>query len=319
MRREIFEQLKNTDGFVSGEILSASLGVTRAALWKHIKAMKADGANIDSVASKGYRLIAPPGVPRAEYVTAYLHRDIPVIFKPRVTSTNDVAKVAAQDPSLDRAVFITAEQTAGKGRKGRTWISPKGSGLYMSFLLRPTIDPALVSGLTLMAAVALSDAIQQAAGIETQIKWPNDILIDGKKAAGILTESLLNMDGIDYIVCGIGINVHQRCFDGELADTATSLSMHAASVNTTMLAATLIDTFLDAADVFEHDGLAPFMPAFTQRSAVSGRVTVISPGHRDTGDFAGYGDDGALLLDCSGEIKRFIAGEVSLRGENGYV
>ena len=127
------------------------------------------------------------------------------------------------------------------------------------------------------------------------------------------------MDGIDYIVCGMGINVG---IGGDstmnIADKAISLSMHG-QVNKTLLAAALIDTFINAADVFERNGLAPFMPAFTQRSAISGRVTLISPGHRETGGFAGFGDDGALLLDCGGEIKRFIAGEVSLRGENGYV
>ena len=318
MRQEIFTQLKSAEGFVSGEALSTALGVTRAALWKHIKAMQADGADIESVTGKGYRLISPPTVPRAEYIRSYLHCNVPVFFRLSVTSTNDIAKQAAQDAGLQRAVFIAAEQTAGKGRKGRTWVSPKSVGLYMTFLIRPTIDPSLISGLTLMAAVALSDAIEQSAHVSAKIKWPNDILLDGKKTAGILTESMLNMDGIDYVVCGMGINVDQPRFDGALAKTATSLSMHG-DVNKTLLAASVIDAFMRATDAFMHDGLAAFLPAFRQRSAIEGRVNIISPDRRDTGKFAGFDDSGAICIDCDGEIKRFVAGEVSLRGENGYV
>jgi len=319
LRQEIFSQL-HSDTFVSGEALSTPLGITRAALWKHIKAMQEDGAVIESMPSKGYRLISPPTVPRAEYVAAYLHRDVPVFYQRSVTSTNDVAKEAGQDRSLRRAVFIADEQTAGKGRKGRTWASPRGDGLYMSFLLRPDIDPSRISGLTLMAAVALTDAIASTTGLSAGIKWPNDILIGGKKTAGILTESLLNMDGVDFIVCGIGINVAQPRFDGELADTATSLAMSGGiGINRTLLAAAVINAFMDAADVFEKDGLAAFMPAFRARSVISGRVTIISPGRRDTGECLGYDDDGAIRIDCDGNIKRFVAGEVSLRGENGYV
>ncbi len=319
MKQEILSQLKS-DAFVSGEALSASLGITRAALWKHMKAMQEDGAVIESIPSKGYRLISPPTVPRAEYVQTYLRRDVPVFYHQSVTSTNDVAKAAGQNSASKRAVFIAGEQTAGKGRKGRTWASPKGDGLYMSFLLRPDIDPARISGLTLMAAVALTDAIASVGDISAGIKWPNDILIGGKKTAGILTESLLNMDGVDFIVCGIGINVTQSGFDDDLQDRATSLTqVGAGDINHTLLAAAVIDAFIDAADMYEKHGLAAFMPVFRTRSVISGLVTIISPGHRDAGVFLGYDDDGAIRIDCGGETKRFVAGEVSLRGENGYV
>jgi BirA family biotin operon repressor/biotin-[acetyl-CoA-carboxylase] ligase len=319
LKQEILLQLKS-DAFVSGEALSTPLGITRAALWKHIKTMQEDGADIESITGKGYRLISPPTVPRAEYVGAYLHHDAPVYYSPTVTSTNDVAKDAGQNRTLRRAVFIAGEQTAGKGRKGRTWVSPKDDGLYISFLLRPDIDPARISGLTLMAAVALTDALASVAGLSAGIKWPNDILIGGKKAAGILTESLLNMDGVDFIVCGIGINVTQSGFDDDLQDRATSLAQSGVgSINRTRLAAAVINAFFDAANAFEKDGLAAFMPAFRKRSVISGRVTIISPGHCDSGEFLGYDDDGAIRIDCGGIIKRFVAGEVSLRGENGYV
>ncbi len=319
MRHEIYKKLINTEGFVSGESLSSSLGISRAALWKHINAVKSDGANIDSVASKGYKLRSAPEVPRAEYIKAYLEKPVEIIYKKSVGSTNDEAKTAAQEKKTQKAVFIANEQTAGKGRKGRTWLSPANEGLYMSFLVRPNIDAAQISGITIMAAVALCRAIEKTAGISVGIKWPNDILIEGKKTAGILTESMLGMDGVDYIVCGMGINVSQKKFDGELSGTACSLGMSGQSVNKTLLASAVINEFFAAYDIFITKGLAMFMDEFRQRSVIDGEVTVISPNRQDKGLLIGFDDTGAILLDCAGEKKRFVAGEVSLRGEKGYV
>ena len=315
MRYEIYHELQNAQGFVSGGHLGASLGITRAALWKHIKAMQADGAEIESVTGKGYRLTMPPAVPRAEYVRAHLKRDIPVFFEESVTSTNDVAKAAAQDTSLSCAAFLAGEQTAGKGRKGRSWVSAPGQGVYVTLLARPKIDPSLVSGITLMAAVAVCEAIEQVAGTQAQIKWPNDIVIDGKKVAGILTESMMHMDGVEFVVCGIGINTNSARLDGELTETASAL----AEVSNTQLAAAVIDTFFDAYEIFEYKGVSAFMPAFRTRSAISGNVTLISAEGSENGTLIGFDDQGAILIESGGKTKRFIAGEVSLRGERGYV
>lgn len=317
MRQRIYQTLHSTDSFISGETLSMALGITRAALWKHIKAMQTDGAVIKSVTGLGYRMTSPPNVPRSEYLASHLTTDAAVFYQKSVPSTNDVAKQAAQDSSLNKAVFIAGEQTAGKGRKGRTWCSPKDEGIYMSFLVRPQIDTSLVSGLTLVAAVSLCNAIEQTTNVAVRIKWPNDVLIDGKKVAGILTESMLGMDGIEYIVCGMGINTDQTRFDDELKDKAVSLGMRS-SVNKLLLTAAAIDAFFAGYKTFLQHGLSAFMPAFRQRSALSGIVTVISPASTDTGTLVGFDDTGAILLDCSGEQKRFVAGEVSLRGENRY-
>jgi BirA family biotin operon repressor/biotin-[acetyl-CoA-carboxylase] ligase len=319
LRYEVIKRLADTTDFISGESVSAAIGITRAALWKHVKAMQNDGAQIESATNKGYRLIAPPDVPRAEYVKAYLTTNAAVFYEPSTPSTNDTAKQAAQDKHLTRAVFIAGEQTAGKGRKGRRWVSPMGDGLYLSFLVRPTIETERVSGLTLMAAVALCRAIEKTAGTVAGIKWPNDILIGNKKVAGILTESMLGMDGVEYVVCGMGINVNQNQFEDELKDKACSLLMSGRSVNKTLLAAEIIDTFFNAYDQFMREGLKAFMPVFREMSAICGEVTIVSPSGSDTGLFLGYDDTGAILIDCSGETKRFIAGEVSLRGDNGYV
>lgn len=311
MREQIYRQLKQADGFISGETISAPLGITRAALWKHIRAMEADGAVIESAPKRGYRLVCPPEIPRAEYVRVHIRRDIPVVFKPSTSSTNDNAKAAAS--CLHQGIFIAGEQTAGKGRKGRTWVSAPRSGVYMSFLVRPACEPERVAGLTLAAAVGMCHAVESMNDVQARIKWPNDIIIGGKKAAGILTESMLSMDGVDYVVCGIGINTRMQ-FEGALAGTATGIS-----ANGTQLAAAMIDCFFDAFDQFEQSGLAPFMDEFRRRNALSGTVTVLSGAGSETGELAGFDDDGALLLRCGGQLRRFVAGEVTLRGDTGYV
>ncbi len=312
MRYGILKKLKEAQAFVSGEELAADAGVTRAALWKHLKAMKEEGARIDSVTGRGYRLHTPPDVPRAEYVKAYMSADAEVFFEDSTGSTNEDAKAAALVSGIERAVFISGQQTQGKGRKGRSWVSPPG-GLYMSFLVRPDIEPDKVPGLTLMASVKFCEALEQETGTSAHIKWPNDILIGGKKAAGILTESMIGMDGVEYVVCGIGINVSTR-FEGELKKKAYSVD-----TNRTLLAAEAADRFFEGYDTFLAEGLKPFMPEFRRRNAISGQVTVISPRGNETGGFAGFDDTGAILLSIDGQEKRYVAGEVSLRGDGVYV
>ncbi len=314
MRTDILKALLGADGFVSGEALSEQLGVTRAAFWKHIKAMQADGAEVESVTNKGYRLLKPPMIPRAEYVQACIKSSVPIFFEERAASTNETAKAAARDSRLKQAAFLAGEQTAGKGRLGRTWVSRPGQGVYVTMLIRPKTDPARVSGITMMAAVAVCEAIETVSGVQPRIKWPNDVLLDGKKTAGILTESMVQMDGVEFVVCGIGINTCAAALEGEIAAIASAVE-----ANPTVLAAAVIDRFFNAFDIFEKQGLAPFMAAFQGKNAVHGTVTLTSAGGSVTGTFAGYDDEGAILIDSDGEIKRFVAGEVSLRGENGYV
>lgn len=309
MKYDILKQLKDAQGYVSGEALAGS--VTRAALWKHIKAMEADGARIEGVTGKGYRLISPPEVPRAEYVKAYISADAEVFYKDSTLSTNDDAKRAAADKSIKRAVFIASEQTAGRGRKGRVWVSPAG-GLYMTFLVRPDIEAESVPGITLMAAVKTCEAIESVSQLKAEIKWPNDVLISGRKLAGILTESMIGMDGVDYIVCGVGVNVLPP--EGEFKNTACHIA-----VGRMLLAAAITDSFFEGCDEFERGGLSPFMNDFRNRSMLSGEVTVSSPAGSETGTFLGFDDSGALLIDCSGKKKRFVAGEVTLRGGGIYV
>ena len=312
MRYGLLKELKKSGGFVSGEELAKKAGVTRAALWKHIKAMEDDGAVIESAPGRGYRLVSPPETPRAEYVRAYMCSNAEVVYKDSTGSTNEDAKQGGREGIINRGVFIAGEQTKGKGRKGRTWVSPPG-GLYISLLVRPDMDSEKVPGMTLMAAVKLCEALEKLTGAKTSIKWPNDVLIDGKKLAGILTESMVGMDGVEYVVCGMGINI-DRLFEGELKDKACSVS-----ASRMLLAAAVADSFFEGYDLFLAEGIGAFLPDFRERSAVSGEITVSSPGSSFTGIFRGYDDTGAIIIGCGGEEKRFVAGEVSLKGEGLYV
>ncbi|MFA5676370.1 MAG: biotin--[acetyl-CoA-carboxylase] ligase [Christensenellales bacterium] len=314
MKHNIYYTLGNTEGFVSGGRLGAALGITRAALWKHIKTFEADGAVIESVTGKGYRLKKPPVIPRPEYVKAHLKRDMPVYYKDSVSSTNDMAKAAARDLSITEAVFIAGEQTAGRGRKGRSWISAPGQGLYISMLIRPKLSAERVSGITLMAALAVCEAIENASDEKAYIKWPNDIIINGKKAAGILTESMLSPDGVDYAVCGIGINTNKNMLDEALPQTAVALE-----ANNTLLAAAVIDRFFSLYDTFVKEGVSAFMTGFRKRNAVKGTVTLITATENITGEFIGYDEQGAIIISSGGVKKRFVAGEISLRGDKNYV
>ena len=232
---------------------------------------------------------------------------IPVFYRSITASTNDDQSGGSQ--YADRRVY-----------RGRTDGGQRPQGPHLRPALRrvcrssrPRTAPERVAGLTLAAAVAMCRSIESVADVSALIKWPNDIIVSGKKAAGILTESMIGMDGVDFVVCGIGVNT-RSAFDSELADRAVAIT-----ANDTLLAAAMIDRFLDAFEEFEQHGLTPFMSEFRRRSAISGTLTVSSPSGSETGELAGFDDDGALLLNVSGEVRRYLAGEVSLRGEHGYV
>ena len=233
-------------------------------------------------------------------------------FYDSVGSTNDIAKASA----LREAVFVAKEQTNGKGSKGRSWQSNKDEGLYMSFLLRPKMKPQQVQGLTLMAAVVVCEAVQKHTDEKVGIKWPNDVLICGKKAAGILTESILGADGVERVVCGIGINTNQS-FTGELSKRACSLPLKD-EAEKEELSKDIIDSFFEAYEKFAEKGLGQFMPEYRMKNALSGKLRIISGSVTTEGIFKEIDDNGAIVINTGDGIKRFVAGEITIRGENGY-
>ena len=234
-------------------------------------------------------------------------------------STNRIARQLAAQGAAHGTLVIADTQTAGRGRRGRGWISPAGEGVFMSLILRPNVHPSQVARLSLTTALAVADAIVQVTGLDARIKWPNDIVIGGKKVCGLLLEMDADESAVRSIVAGVGINVHQRVFDEEIAHTASSLDLLGGARYSR---AQIVCAFLEAFEAaMEMDGDA-MMRAYCARSAtLSQRVQVISLSGTYTGTAEGVTDSGSLLVraDEDGALREVLAADVSVRGIMGYV
>ena len=226
MREKILEViLDNEKEFISGEELSKKLGISRTAIWKHIRILRSQGYNIESVNKKGYRLVDEPTDllnPQNIYrnlKTKFIGKN--VLHFETIDSTNDYAKKIGNE-LRDGSVIISEEQTKGKGRLGRVWESKAGEGIWMSIILKPNIIPNKAPFITLIAGASIVKALN-ILGVDAKIKWPNDITINNKKLSGILTELSAEIERVNYIVVGIGMNVKDTDFEAELQDKAKSL------------------------------------------------------------------------------------------------
>ncbi len=222
----ILELLRRQEGFLSGEDIGRELSITRAAVWKGIKKLREEGYEIEAVTNRGYRLTNPE--------TMYNKRELEqglktktmgqsIYFYEETDTTNNRARELALGGAPEGTLVVAEKQTAGRGRRGKVWESPLGTGIWMSLVLRPQIMPAEASVLTLLCGLATAEAIEAETGLSAGIKWPNDILINGKKAVGILTEMDCEMSEVHFVIPGIGINVNTASFPPEIADIATSL------------------------------------------------------------------------------------------------
>ena len=222
----ILELLRRQEGFLSGEDIGRELSITRAAVWKGIKKLREEGYEIEAVTNRGYRLTNPE--------TMYNKRELEqglktktmgqsIYFYEETDTTNNRARELALEGAPEGTLVVAEKQTAGRGRRGKVWESPLGTGIWMSLVLRPQIMPAEASVLTILCGLATAEAIKAETGLSAGIKWPNDILINGKKAVGILTEMDCEMSEVHFVIPGIGINVNTASFPPEIADIATSL------------------------------------------------------------------------------------------------
>lgn len=228
IKEEVLQYLRKSTGDVSGEELSERLGISRTAVWKAVNALREEGYEIASATRRGYRLLKEPDRIDAEDLlqnldTQFLGKEIQV-FK-EIDSTNEEVKRQALRGARDGLVIVSEEQNGGKGRLGRAWNSPSGTGLYFSFLLRPEHIPEPLTNATLLAGLGVVRALRRVWGLDAKIKWPNDVVIGNKKVCGILTEMAAEIDKVQYIVPGIGINVGNESFPDELAAKATSMLM----------------------------------------------------------------------------------------------
>lgn len=323
MKNKILAKLKESEDFISGQEISREFHMTRAAIWKYINILKEEGYNIESVPSKGYRLASLPDILtyeeiREDLTTDFIGRNIH--YFDSIDSTNKKAKEIAQDEE-EGAVLIAEEQTEGKGRMGRTWISPKGKGIWMTIILKPNIEPMKVPKITLIGAAAVHKALDKM-GIKTQIKWPNDILIDGKKICGILTEMSGELNLINYIIMGIGINVNldEKDIPDELKDRATSLKISLGKeTNRKKLTAYILNEFEDLYMKFkENDDIDEVLKICRENSILLGEeVKIIRGNNVRLGKAIDINEDGELLVKFKGDnVEKIYSGEVSLRANS---
>lgn len=303
---------------VSGEELSRMLGVSRTAVWKQVRSLRQQGYRIEAVASRGYRLmespdLVTPGEIQAGLVTRLVGRDI--VYFSEVDSTNVQAQRLAEQGALDGTVVVADSQSAGKGRLGRRWDSPPGVNLYTSVILRPAISPLRAAQLTFVAAVAVARAIKESCGLQVQVKWPNDLLLHGRKVAGLLSEMSAESERIHYVVLGIGINVNldPAHLPADLRYPATSLKAAAGAHCPRACLARHLFQHLDVLyQEYLQSGFSPIARYWEALCAWRGRRVEVDRGQdRIQGLFSGIDDNGALLIDAGAEEPlKIYAGDV---------
>lgn len=328
MKTAILKKLRETDGYVSGQELCDSFQVSRTAVWKAINKLKEEGYTIDSVSNRGYRLMEVPDTLSKEEIESRLTTEWAgrtVYYFDKTDSTNTEAKrfANASRSSDHGSLFVAEMQESGKGRRGREWVAPAGTNIAFTLLLRPEFPPNKASMLTLVMAISVTEALEKLCRTEFQIKWPNDILLNKKKICGILTEMSAEMDYINHVVIGVGINVNNVDFPDEIKMTATSLF---AETNQKWSRAEIIAEIMHC---FEENYksfletmnlewmLAKYNQHLVNREA---GVRVLDPAGEYTGIAQGITNEGELVVEKeSGEIVNVYAGEVSVRGIYGYV
>jgi BirA family biotin operon repressor/biotin-[acetyl-CoA-carboxylase] ligase len=306
---------------VSGAELSRQLGMTRAGVWGHIEQLRALGYDIEASPHRGYRLLSSPDSLHADDLysrlglTRVIGREIHVFQE--TTSTNDVAARLARGEAREGAVVFAESQSKGRGRMGRVWLSPAGKGLWFTVLLRPNIAPAGATQLTIAAATALARAITLQTGIVPDIKWPNDILIRGRKVAGILTEMSAELDHLKDLLLGIGmdVNLETEDFPAALRQTATSLAIETgAKVNRSELAVAILRELDRDYDLINKGHFEVLAEQWQERCSTLGREVSIRVGDRVIrGQAESLDDDGALLVrGAHGHLERIIGGDVTV-------
>ncbi len=325
MKDKILEILKLSNEYISGEELSKRMGVTRAAVWKVIAKLKEEGYIIESVTNRGYRLVSSPDILTGPEISPYLTTEKlgrNVFFYPVTDSTNRRARVESENNAPDGSLFIAEEQTAGRGRLGKMWIAPPKTGVWMTLLLRPSVQPEDITQITLLAGLAVCRAIENVTGLPAQIKWPNDVVIRGKKVCGILTEMSAEAERIECLICGMGINVNTESFPEEISSAATSLFLESgAKQPRARLAAEVMNCFEKYYVPFLADGVTDnFLEEYKSCCVTLGRdIRAIQRGGVLIGTAEDITDKGELLVRSKGEIVVLSSGEVSVRGLLGYV
>lgn len=322
MRKRILDLLRINGGTpVSGEYISGQLQVSRTAVWKHIQALKNDGYKIDSIPKKGYVLQETPDMMFPQEIlaaleTKWLGRSI--CYRDSVDSSNNVAKALANEGCPNGLLVVAEEQGAGRGRLSRGWISPRSKGIWFSVVLKPPFLPQEASKFTLLAAVAVVKAVNAVKGVEAAIKWPNDILLDGRKLVGILTEMNAEFGHINYIVIGIGINTNAAPEDYPEDVRSIAISVADKAEETFTRVALLAHVLKRMEELYEkasEEGFEAVLQEWRRYSCTLGQdVKVLAPGAEYYGKAIDIDEDGLLVVRKEdGTVTKVVAGDVSIR------
>ncbi|AZU63127.1 biotin--[acetyl-CoA-carboxylase] ligase [Neobacillus mesonae] len=325
MQSELRKQLLDAfttagESYLSGQYLAELVGCSRTAVWKHIEELRKEGFELEAIRKKGYRIIKTPERVSADEImlgltTSFIGRNIH--YEESVESTQKIAHKLASQGVPEGTVVIADEQRSGKGRMNRNWHSPKYTGIWMSLILKPNIPLTKAPQLTLLTAVAVVQAMEEITGLTPGIKWPNDILIDGKKVTGILTELQAEADRIHSIIIGVGINVNQKLedFPLELQDKASSLSIQKGEqISRAELIRTIFKHFEKLYSLYLKQGFIPIKILWEGYAVSIGRILkartlteVIE------GKALGITDEGVLKIeDQSGVIHHVYSADIEL-------
>ncbi len=325
-KQDILAALRSGDDYVSGQQLCEKFHVSRTAVWKRIKQLQEEGYEIEAVSNRGYRIVSSPDIlTEAEIESALTTRWIgrKVLTFACIDSTNTLCRKKGEEGWAEGLLVVADEQTGGKGRRGRSWNTPRGSAIAMSLLLRPEVRPERIAMVTLVAGMALAKACRRLYDLPAEIKWPNDVVIGGKKLSGTLTEMSAQMSMVNYIVVGTGINVNVEQFPEELSRTATSLYLETGKKqNRARLLAEVLNLFEGYYEQFlRTEDLSQLQEEYNDLLVSAGKtVRVLDPAGEFEGISQGINAQGELLVETQdGTLRSVYAGEVSVRGVYGYV
>lgn len=304
----------------SGEALAAVLGVTRAAIWKSIERLRREGYEIEAEAGRGYRLLRAPDLLLPAEIDRHFRPERfvgKIVHLDEVDSTNRLGIDLAREGAPEGTAVVAERQTSGRGRLGRTWESPARVNLYLSVVLRPALSPVEVPRLTLAAAVAVADAIAATTGLRPGIKWPNDVLLGGRKACGILTELEAEAERVRFVVVGIGVNLNAReeDFPPELRAKATSLAIELGRpVDRPAFAGALLGALERVYGEMLRGGFPGVRARYESWHVLPGRLVTVDGVPPVEGLVRGIDDEGALIVEAADGTRRVLSGEVTLRG-----
>lgn len=322
-KERVLALLRDSKGTVSGQDISRTLGKSRAAVWQWIEELRGDGYEIDASPRRGYTLV---GVPDRLYpweIAMHLRTEVvgkAIEYRESVGSTNDVAKALAKDGAPEGLVVVAEEQVAGKGRRGRSWSSPLRQGVWSSTILRPELSPYEAPKMALVAALATVLAIEDVTPLQAAVKWPNDVLVAGKKVCGILVEMDAEIDQVRYLVVGVGINANLplSAIPDDARPNATSLKAELGRhVERNALLAALLNHLEHLYLGWQSDGFHRILDEIRRRTHTIGRHVRVLEGETAWEGFArAIADDGALVVEThAGVVRPVYAAEVSVRAQ----